>query len=93
MLASEGYPGHYETGMPIFGLDVAAELPDTVVFHAGTIRRDRRFVTAGGRVVGVTSLGKDIKTAIDRAYRAADAVKWDGQHRRSDIGQKALNRE
>ena len=93
VLASEGYPGHYETGMPIFGLDVAAELPDTVVFHAGTIRRDRRFVTAGGRVVGVTSLGKDIKTAIDRAYRAADAVKWDGQHRRSDIGQKALNRE
>ena len=90
VLASDGYPGKYETGKRIEGLDKVEKMHDVVVFHAGTRLEDGRFVTAGGRVLGVTALGKTIEDAIKRAYRAVSRIKWDGMHYRRDIGLKAM---
>ncbi|MFP4058277.1 MAG: phosphoribosylamine--glycine ligase [Candidatus Brocadiia bacterium] len=88
--ASGGYPGAYEKGKPITGLDQVAAMDDAVVFHAGTARREGRVVTAGGRVLGVTALGDDIQSAMDRAYEAVGKVHFEGMHYRADIGAKAL---
>lgn len=86
VLASGGYPGHYEVGLPISGLDeVAAGHPEVRIFHAGTRRENGRLVTAGGRVLSVTGRGADVAAARRRAYAAADVISWEGQHRRSDI--------
>src|SRR3990170_2933590 len=90
VMAAKGYPGEYLKGSEIKGLDMAALLPDTVVFHAGTTRRDGKVVTSGGRVLGVTALGADIKTAIENAYRAVALISWEGAQYRTDIGKKAL---
>ncbi len=90
VLASDGYPGRYETGKRIEGLDKVEKMKDVVVFHAGTRREDGRFVTAGGRVLGVTALGETIEDAVKRAYKAVSRIKWDGMHYRRDIGLKAL---
>lgn len=90
VMAAKGYPGDYLKGSEIKGLDKAALLPDTVVFHAGTTRRDGKVVTSGGRVLGVTALGADIKTAIENAYKAAALIDWEGAQYRTDIGKKAL---
>jgi phosphoribosylamine---glycine ligase len=92
VMAAGGYPGVHDTGRPISGLAAAAPLPDVMVFHAGTARRDDTIVTNGGRVLGVTALGRDIPDAIDRAYRAVEKIRWDGVHYRTDIGRKALKR-
>lgn len=90
VMASGGYPGSYETGDEILGLDDAAELDDVVVFHAGT-RRDRdRVLTAGGRVLGVTALARDLRDAVNRAYEAVRSIHWPGVMYRSDIGAKGL---
>jgi len=89
VLASGGYPGSYEKGKVITGLDEANALDDVVVFHAGTALRDGQVVTAGGRVLGVTALGDDIQGAIDRAYEAVGKIQFDGMYCRSDIGAKA----
>jgi phosphoribosylamine---glycine ligase len=86
VLASGGYPSAYGTGLPIAGLDEAECLPEAVVFHAGTAIVDGRVVTSGGRVLGVTALGADPAEARARAYAAADAIRFDGLHRREDIG-------
>ena len=93
VMASGGYPGKYEKGKPILGLDEAAKLEDVQVFHAGTAARGDEIVTAGGRVLGVTALGQDVKGAIDRAYEAVDRISWEGVQFRRDIGAKALARE
>jgi phosphoribosylamine--glycine ligase len=93
VLASGGYPGAYEKGKPISGLEEAAKVPETMVFHAGTTRKGGQVVTAGGRVLGVTSLGTDVKQAIERAYQAVDKISWDGMQYRKDIGAKAVARE
>ncbi len=85
VLASGGYPGSYATGVPIDGVDAAAALPDVEVFHAGTRVDDDRLVTAGGRVLAVTALGGEVATARARAYEAADRIRFEGLHRRSDI--------
>ena len=85
VLASGGYPGSYENGVPIEGVDVAASHPDVEVFHAGTRVRDGRLVTAGGRVLNVTARGADVTEARTRAYAAADAISFPGMTRRSDI--------
>jgi phosphoribosylamine---glycine ligase len=85
VLASGGYPGSYATGVPIDGVDAAAALPDVEVFHAGTRVDDDRLVTAGGRVLAVTALGDEAATARARAYEAADRIRFEGLHRRSDI--------
>jgi phosphoribosylamine--glycine ligase len=90
VLASEGYPGRYRTGDVISGLDEAAEITDVVVFHAGTKKTDKGFVTAGGRVLGVTARGKTLRQAADSAYRAVGCISWQGMHMRKDIGRRAL---
>jgi phosphoribosylamine--glycine ligase len=90
VMASGGYPGSYAKGKPILGLDEAARLPNTKVFHAGTAAAGDQIVTAGGRVLGVTAWGKDLRTARDAAYAAVDRICFDGVHFRRDIAAKAL---
>jgi phosphoribosylamine--glycine ligase len=92
VLASAGYPRAVETGKPIHGLAEAASDPDVVVFHAGTKRAGGGFVTAGGRVLGVTARGPDVATAARRAYAAADRIAFEGKHMRRDIAARALPR-
>jgi len=88
VMASGGYPGKYEKGNKIIGLD--AELDGAFVFHAGTKLADGEVVTSGGRVLGVTALGATIPQAIEKAYAAVKAVSFDKAYYRNDIGQKAL---
>jgi phosphoribosylamine--glycine ligase len=83
VLASGGYPGQYEKGYEITGLDSTG---DAIVFHAGTRLDGDRLVTGGGRVLGVTALGGTLEQALDRAYRAAGSVSFDGMYYRRDIG-------
>jgi phosphoribosylamine--glycine ligase len=90
VMASGGYPGNYVKGKPIHGLEDAAKLPDVKVFHAGTALKDGAIVTNGGRVLGVTALGKDLKAAQAAAYAAVEKIHFDGAHFRRDIGAKAL---
>ena len=92
VMAAGGYPGAHDSGKPITGLAAAAALTDVMVFHAGTARRNDTIVTNGGRVLGVTALGRDIPDAIDRAYRAVATIHWDGVQYRTDIGRKAVKR-
>jgi phosphoribosylamine---glycine ligase len=92
VMAAGGYPGSYEKGKIISGLDEAAKLDLVKVFHAGTSEKDGNIVTSGGRVLGVTARGTDVKSAIDKAYEAVGSISWDGVYYRKDIGQKALNR-
>jgi phosphoribosylamine--glycine ligase len=89
VMASEGYPGHYEKGHPIRGLEAAARIEDTKVFHAGTAQSGDQVLTAGGRVLGVTSLGKDLSDAKRRCYEAVKCIRWDGAWCRKDISDKA----
>jgi phosphoribosylamine---glycine ligase len=91
VMASVGYPGNYAKGKPIRGLDAAAKLPDIKVFHAGTMKSGNEIVTNGGRVLGVTALGKDLKTAQAAAYAAVKKIHFEGAHFRRDIAAKALN--
>ena len=92
VMTAGGYPGAHDTDTPITGLAAAARLKDVMVFHAGTARVDDTFVTRGGRVLGVTALGVDIRDAVSRAYRAVEKIHWDGVHYRTDIGRKAVER-
>jgi phosphoribosylamine--glycine ligase len=90
VMASEGYPGQYERGQPIRGLDEAAAVPDVKVFHAGTAVKDGQIVTDGGRVLGVTALGDSISTAKLQAYTGVKCIRWPGAWCRKDISDKAL---
>jgi phosphoribosylamine--glycine ligase len=90
VMASGGYPGHYPKGRVITGLDAANTLPNVKVFHAGTAAKDGQIVTNGGRVLGVTVLGKDLKSAQAAAYAAVDKIHFEGAHFRRDIAAKAL---
>jgi len=90
VMASGGYPGSYAKGKAISGLDAANALPNTKVFHAGTALKDGQVVTSGGRVLGVTALGKDLRVAQAAAYAAVEKVHFDGAHFRRDIATKAL---
>jgi phosphoribosylamine--glycine ligase len=92
VMASGGYPADYEKGFPISGLEEAAAIEDLVVFHAGTALKDGRIVNSGGRVLGVTGLGRTVAEAIDKAYAGVEKISWQGVQYRRDIGQKALNR-
>jgi phosphoribosylamine--glycine ligase len=91
VMASEGYPGKYERGQPIRGLDEAAKVPDVKVFHAGTAMRDGQVVTAGGRVLGVTALGSSISAAKLQAYTGVKSIRFSGAWCRKDISDKALS--
>jgi phosphoribosylamine--glycine ligase len=91
VMASEGYPGNYETGKLIRGLDEAALVPDVKVFHAGTkLDALGNAVTAGGRVLGVTALGDSVSTAKLQAYKAVKCIRWEGAWCRKDISDKAI---
>jgi phosphoribosylamine--glycine ligase len=90
VLAAGGYPDSVETGKIISGIDAAAEIPDAVIFHAGTARKDGHLVTAGGRVLTVVGRGATYRAAIDTAYAAAARINFEGMQFRTDIGQKAL---
>lgn len=93
VISSEGYPGPYEKGRVITGLDAVRGVGGTAVFHAGTALNDSgEFITAGGRVLGVTALGHNIQGAQDNAYQAVDMIRFDGMHYRKDIGDKAIKR-
>jgi len=92
VIASGGYPGSYEKGEEITGLDEANKVEDTVVFQAGAALKDGKVVTSGGRVLGVTSLGDGVKNAIDNAYVACSKISFKDQFYRKDIGAKALKR-
>ena len=93
VMASGGYPGSYEKGKKISGLDEAERLKDVVVFHAGTKKQDGDIVTNGGRVLGVTALGQTISDAKRRTYEAVDKIKFDGAYCRRDIADKAIRKK
>lgn len=92
IMASGGYPGEYETGKEIRGLEEAEKIKDAVVFNASVSRENGILKTAGGRVLGVTARGEGIKEAIDLAYQAVAKISFEGEHHRTDIGKKALKR-
>lgn len=92
VMAAEGYPGSYEKGHAIRGLDQASQLPDVKVFHAGTKQAGDQVLTNGGRVLGVTALGTSISDAKLQAYRGVKCIRWPGAWCRKDISDKALGR-
>lgn len=92
VLASKGYPGKTELDKVITGYDTAEAQGGVKVFHAGTTFRDGSLLTSGGRVLGVTATGPDLKSALERAYAAVDKIHFDGMHFRRDIGAKGLRR-
>jgi phosphoribosylamine---glycine ligase len=92
VMASGGYPGTFDLGKQISGLDQAAAIDGVKVFHAGTIRRDGAFYTAGGRVLGVSARAPKLATAVERAYQACEKVRFDGAQYRRDIAVRALKK-
>ena len=91
VLATEGYPGSYEKGKVILGIEEAEDIPGVTVFHAGTrVNADGELVTAGGRVLNVVALGDSFEEARERAYEACDLINFEGKQLRNDIGKKAL---
>ncbi len=90
VMASGGYPGSYAKGKIITGLDAANALPHTKVFHAGTARAGEHIVTNGGRVLGITAMGNDLKSAQTTAYAAVEKIHFEGAQYRRDIAAKAL---
>jgi phosphoribosylamine--glycine ligase len=89
VLASGGYPGSYEVGREIRGLEAAEASPDAVVFHSGTTEREGRVVTDGGRVLAATGWGPTVRDARERAYEAASHISFDGMMHRGDIAARA----
>jgi phosphoribosylamine---glycine ligase len=92
VMSSGGYPGTYEMGKRIDGLEEAAAIEGVKVFHAGTSKRDGAYYTAGGRVLGLTARGRDLHIAVERAYAACAKIHFDGAHYRKDIAARALKR-
>ncbi len=92
VLCAKGYPGAYDKGKEIHGLEDLKNWRKGFVFHAGTSRQNDRWLTSGGRVLGVTALGSTIGAAVEEAYRAVGKISWDGMHYRKDIAQKAIGR-
>ncbi|HKD02362.1 MAG TPA: phosphoribosylamine--glycine ligase [Terriglobales bacterium] len=92
VVASGGYPGTFEAGKKIIGLDEAGQVEGAKVFHAGTNQRDHGYFTAGGRVLGVTARAGDLKTAVSRAYEAVGRIGFEGAYFRKDIGARALRK-
>ena len=90
VMTSEGYPGSYKNGVPIAGLSKPPREQDVVVFHAGTEKSGGNYVTNGGRVLGVTGLGPDLRTARTHAYEAINSISFDGCYVRRDIAQRAI---
>ena len=92
VLASEGYPGSYEKGKVILGIDEAEDLKGVTVFHAGTaLNSDGELITAGGRVLNVVALGDSFEEARELAYEAVDLINFEGKQYRTDIGKRAAS--
>jgi phosphoribosylamine---glycine ligase len=92
VMASGGYPGAYEAGKKIMGLEEAERLAGVKVFHAGTSKRDGAFYTSGGRVLGVTARAAELPTALARVYEACGKIGFEGAHYRKDIAARALKK-
>jgi phosphoribosylamine---glycine ligase len=92
VLSARGYPGPYIKGEEIHGLDKLRNWQDGFVFHAGTTKENGRWITSGGRVLGVTARGSDIGSAVKNAYSAVSEIAWDGMHYRKDIARRAIAR-
>ena len=90
VMSSGGYPGTFEVGQPITGIEDADRMYGVKVFHAGTNRRDGAYYTSGGRVLGVTARGSDLPDAVERAYDAVMKIRFDGMHYRKDIAARGL---
>ncbi len=92
VLTANGYPGAYDKGKEIHGLDQLKNWSDGFVFHAGTAKDKDRWRTTGGRVLGVTARGENIASAVENVYGAVGKISWDGMHYRKDIAQRALRK-
>jgi phosphoribosylamine--glycine ligase len=92
VMSSGGYPGTYEVGKRIDGVEEADAVAGVKVFHAGTFKRDGAYYTSGGRVLGVTARARDLGTAVERAYQACAKIHFDGAHYRKDIAARALKK-
>ena len=92
IVASGGYPGSYEKGKEITGLDAAAQVPGATVFHCGTKSADGKILTSGGRVLSVTGIGPTLRAAVDTAYAAVDCISFDKAFHRKDIAHRAFER-
>ena len=92
VMSSGGYPGTFEVGKKIMGLEEAGKIEGVKVFHAGTSKRDGGYYTAGGRVLGVTAHDADLRTAVDRVYAAVSKIGFEGAHYRKDIAARALKK-
>jgi phosphoribosylamine--glycine ligase len=90
VLSAGGYPGSYEQGKEIRGLEELKKWRKGFVFHAGTTKHHGAWQTSGGRVLGVTARGRDLAEAVEEVYRAITAIRWDGMHYRKDIARRAL---
>jgi len=93
VMASGGYPGSYEAGKKINGIELADGMEGVKVFHAGTTKRDGEYFTAGGRVLGVTARAPELKAAVDRAYEAVARISFEGAHFRKDIAARAFKKQ
>jgi phosphoribosylamine--glycine ligase len=89
-MAAQGYPGAYETGGTISGLEAASQVPGVEIFHAGTRRDGAKLLAHGGRVLNVTATGATMAEAQARAYRAVERIEWPGGFCRRDIGSRAV---
>lgn len=90
VVSSKGYPASYEKHKEITGLEEAGAMKDVFVFHAGTTREDSKIFTSGGRVLGITGFGKDIKSAKENVYKALSKIRFEGMYYRRDIGDRAI---
>jgi len=88
ILASGGYPGNYKKGYEISGLEALENSPDTLVFHAGTIKKNGKYYTNGGRVLGITAIASDLDKAVTKAYEKVKLVSFTDMHYRTDIGKR-----
>jgi len=93
VMASGGYPGTFEVGKKVIGVEDADKMEGVKVFHAGTTRRDGGFYTAGGRVLGVTARGADLESAVARVYEAVGKIGFESAHYRKDIAARALGKK
>jgi phosphoribosylamine--glycine ligase len=93
VIASAGYPGAFASGKKVSGLDAAGAVEGVKVFHAGSVLKEDGYYTAGGRVLGVTARGADLAQAVQRAYSAAEKIKFEGMYYRRDIAARALNQK
>jgi phosphoribosylamine--glycine ligase len=92
VMSSGGYPGTFEAGKRIDGLEAADAIEGVKVFHAGTSKREGVYYTSGGRVLGVTARAGDLRSAVQRAYEACGKIAFEGAHYRKDIAARALRR-